>query len=68
MSDCHCIAYNTIEITYRNKYNLIAQMFLVVIDLDTSRLADQSEVLILFVPIFQSPAIVLSNICFDKAE
>ena len=61
VSDCHCIACNTIEVTYRNKYNLIAQMFLIMIDLDTLRLVDQSEVLILFVLIFQSSVIVLFN-------
>ena len=49
MNDCHCITSNTIEVTYRNKCKLIAQVFLVVIDLDTLRLIDQSKVLISFV-------------------
>ena len=61
VNDCHCITSNTIEITYRNKYKLTAQMFLVVIDLDTLRLVDQSEILISFVFILRSSVIVLSN-------
>ena len=44
MNDCHCIACNIIEITYKNKYNLIAQMFLIIIDFDTFRLIDQLEI------------------------
>ena len=52
MNDCHCIACNIIEITYKSKYNLIAQIFLIIIDFDTFRLIDQSEILILFVFIF----------------
>ena len=40
---------------------LAAQMFLVVIDFDTLRLVDQSEVLISFVFILQSSVIVLFN-------
>ena len=68
VSDCHCIACNIIEITYKSKYNLIAQMFLVMIDLDTFRLVDQSKVLILFVLIFQSSVIVLSNNNANKRD
>ena len=61
VSDCHCIINNTIEVTYRSKYKLIAQMFLVDIDFNTLRLIDQSEVLISFVFIFRSFVIVLFN-------
>ena len=49
VSDCHCITSNIIEVTYRSKCKLTAQVFLVVIDFDTLRLIDQSEVLISFV-------------------
>ena len=61
MNDCHCIACNIIEITYKNKYNLIAQMFLILIDFDTFRLIDQLKILILFVFIFQFFVIVFFN-------
>ena len=62
MNDCHCIVCNIIEFTYKNKYNLIAQMFLIIIDFDMFRLIDQLEILILFVFIFQFFVIVLFNI------
>ena len=61
MNNCHCITCNIIEITYKNKYNLIAQMFLIIIDFDTFRLIDQSKILILFVFIFQFFVIVFFN-------
>ena len=78
--DYHCITRNTTEVTYRCKSKLAAQVFLAVACLGTSRLADQSGVLVPFMPIhtpvrlaqegpdLRLPCTVLSNKTHQRAE